>query len=281
MTETSQHFDEFEVGDRQAFESVSDAFLQARSGANPMIDFPGKRPETFEQAYAIQSRSIRKWPDTVAGWKVAMLPVPLRKQLGGDRLCGPIFSASVVHAVDCSPVCIPVFDGGFAAIEAEFVLVVGKTIPPVQRDYSNQELAELVSDMHIGVEIAGGPLKTINQIGPLAVVCDFGNNAGLLVGPAIKNGISRALGTLHVTVNIDGSTVGDATAESIPGGPLQALRYLLDVCAARGITLNQGEFVSTGAVTGVHDVTPASQSSIEFKDIGTLDLTFKAIQPRG
>lgn len=208
-----------------------------------------------------------------------MMPVPHRAHLGAERLSGPIFSRSVLHTKACTDIRMPIYPNGFSADEAEFVLVMGKTVPPQQRDYSDGELAALVQEMRIGIEIASSPLKTINDIGPLAVVSDFGNNAGLVVGPVVNDGVSRTLNSLHVKVGVDEETVGEASAESIPGGPLQALRYLLNVCAARNITVCEGEFISTGAVTGVHNVGLTSRYRIEFVDIGWFDLAFDSIKP--
>ena len=262
-----------------ACESASRALTDARLNVAALKAFPGQLPDTMEQAYAIQSASIDSWNDRVAGWKVAMMPVSHRAIWDTDRLCGPIFADSVISTPDCVPVSVPIFPAGFAAVEAEFVLVMGHTVLPQQRTYTNEELTELVQSMHIGVEIAGSPLATINQIGPAAVISDFGNNAGLVFGPLIKDGLSKALDTLHVNVEIDQKTVGEATAASIPGGPLQALRFLLDICAARNITVSKGELISTGAVTGVHEVNSNAQSRIHFEGVGQLDLTFVTIQP--
>ena len=52
-------------------------------------------------------------------------------------------------------------------------------------EWTRAEARELVAAVHVGVETAGSPLATINDLGPCAIVADFGNNAGLIVGPEL------------------------------------------------------------------------------------------------
>ena len=105
----------------------------------------------------------------------------------------PYFSSSVIPTPDCTAVSAPIFPAGFAAVEAEFILVMGKTVLPHRQAYTYKQLTALVDNVHIGVEIAGSPLATINQIGPAGVISDFGNNAALIIGPSIEDGLSKAL----------------------------------------------------------------------------------------
>jgi 2-keto-4-pentenoate hydratase len=39
-----------------------------------------------------------------------------------------------------------------------------------------------------------------------------------------------------------------------PGGPFESLRFLLALNARRGRPLRSGDFVSAGAITGVHEI---------------------------
>lgn len=256
---------------------ISQRLVSARANAEPLAHFPGDLPTSLDAAYTVQSASIERWPDTIIGWKVGLVPPGYRDALAAERLCGPIFASSVHRVASGASRVVPIFDGGFAAVEAEFVFRLGVTIPPVERDYSDDELAELIADLHVGIEMASSPMADVNRLGPCCVVCDFGNNAGLLVGPAISNWRARTAESLVVSVSVDGEQVGKASAATIEGGLLQAFRFLVTVCARRGITLDEGTFVSCGAVTGIHDVTVDSTSVVTFEDAGDFSLSFKPI----
>ena len=261
-------------------DAISKRLVAARASAEALSAFPGTVPIRLEDAYAVQSASIARWPDKIAGWKVGMVPEPCRTELDAARLAGPIFRTSVFEIEPGSSKSMPIYTGGFAAVEAEFVLRIGRTIEPVEKGYSSDELNELVAALHVGAEIASSPMADVNRLGPCCVVSDFGNNAGLLVGPSVPEWRSLTLDSLTATVSVDGTVVGTATASAIEGGPLQALRFLIDLCAKRGLVLEEGTFVSCGAVTGIHDVTTRSKARVDFGAYGAFDVAFESMIPR-
>ena len=264
----------------QELDGISRRLVAARTNAEALPDFPGKLPDSLPEAYAIQSASIARWPDEVAGWKVGMVPEELQASLSAERLVGPIFRSSI-HKVD-SGSCrtMPIFKGGFAAVEAEFILKLATSIEPANRDYSDVELIEFVSGLYVGAEIASSPMAMINELGPCCVVPDFGNNAGLLVGPSAPDWNSLPLESLTAAVTVDDVVVGTASATAIEGGPLQALRFLIHICAKRGIVLSEGAMISTGAVTGIHEVQTESKAKVDFGSIGSFNVTFESMSPK-
>jgi 2-keto-4-pentenoate hydratase len=256
-------------------DAVSRRLVWARLRAKALPDFPGQMPATLEEAYAIQAASIARWPDKVSGWKVGQIPVSHRQRLAAKRLAGPIFESSVFNIEPESSRTVPIYSGGFAAIEAEFIFVLGTTIEPSKRKYSDAELVEVVSALHVGAEIASSPMAAINDLGPCCVVSDFGNNAGLLIGPPVPDWSSRSLDSLLATVKVNEILVGTASANAIEGGPLQALRFLIHLCAAREIVLPEGAFISTGAATGIHVVRAGSKARVDFGALGGFDVAFE------
>ena len=259
--------------------AISSHLVEARQQARALAEFPGVLPDNLNDAYAIQSLSIERWPDRVAGWKVGMVPVKYREQLGVDRLAGPIFAGSITESLTAGSRSMAIFDGGFAAVEAEFVLQLGTTVPAEDRTYSDEELASLVSELRVGAEIASSPMAEINNLGPCCVVSDFGNNAGLVLGQRVPDWRSLPAQSLTAAVSVDGVSVGEADASAIEGGLLQALRFLLALSAKRGVSLDEGTYVSCGAVTGIHDVTVGEKATVDFGQFGAFDVDFKAMMP--
>src|SRR5690349_17366767 len=124
---------------------IAEQFVRARLRAEALSAFPGEMPTTLDEAYAIQGSAIGLWPDRVAGWKVGRIDPPWSDRLGEDRLVGPIFSqalwaggaAGAAGADAC--VAFPVFEGGFAAVEAEFVFRLQADAPPDKTSWTAQE----------------------------------------------------------------------------------------------------------------------------------------------
>ena len=261
-------------------DAISRALVGARTRAAPLNGFPGAAPDTMAQAYAIQSASIARWPDPVAGWKVGLLSPQDQGRYSAERLAGPIFRSQIHEVTTGSRVAMPIYVGGFAAVEAEFVFRLGETVEPTDRPWSDEELAALVAGLHIGAEIASSPMAEINNLGPTVVTADFGNNAGLLLGPEIPTWHSAEPSELPARVLIDGDVVGEASAAAIRGGPIAALRFVVTLSGDRGLALPAGTLISTGASTGIHDVDTASISRVEFGDHGWFEVTFEPMSDR-
>ena len=248
----------------------------ARREARALADFPGPRPASLTEAYAIQDAAIAAWPDQVAGWKLARIGVPHDTTHGVGRLAGPIF-AGLIQSAGPIPVTVEVISGGYAAIEAEYVLEIGE-IPPGREDWTPEGVAALVSRAFTGVEVAGSPFAEINHHGPAVTAADFGNNAGLILGREIADWSSRLLG-LRCTVSIDGLVCGEGGAATIPGGPLESLAFLLNHLHRRGRTLEKGDLVSTGAAAGVHPIAPGQTARADFGVDGVIDCLAIASEP--
>jgi 2-keto-4-pentenoate hydratase len=118
----------------------------------------------------------------------------------------------------------------------------------------------------VGIEIASSPFPGINDHGPTVTISDYGNNNGLVIGPEIKDWRSANIKAWPVTLDINGARIGAATAETMLDGPVGAVRFLLELMAARGIALEAGQWVSSGAVTGVHPVKPGDRVECRFGD---------------
>ncbi|RPF70958.1 2-keto-4-pentenoate hydratase [Aurantiacibacter spongiae] len=237
--------------------AISSGLVRARAEGRALPGPPSGLPDTLEAAYRLQDRSIAEWPDTVAGWKVGGVPAAYRERFDERFLAGPIFASSVRHARPGEPTQMPVFADGFAAIEPEFVISLG---------------ASAATDrMFIGAEIASSPIPDINDYGPVAVISDFGNNNGLLLGSEIPEWRDRNE-PFSVTCTIDGETVGTRVVDDFPAAALESLAFLRRLAERRGYDLPEGTYVSTGAITGVHEALPGARGRCDFGTLGGFDL---------
>jgi 2-keto-4-pentenoate hydratase len=257
---------------------IATRFVRARLAGASLAAFPGEVPISLEAAYACQDAAIAMWPDRVQGWKVGRIGEPWLGRLGEDRLVGPIFARAVRTVRGAEIVEFPVFDGGFAAVEAELIVRLGADAPAGKTNWSAESVGELVDALHVGIETAGSPLATINELGSAVVVADFGNNAGLIVGPEIPKWRETSPDRLLSETFIEGRSVGKGSAASVPGGPLAALAFALNRCARRGLPLKAGQLVSTGATTGIHDIRIGERSRVVFD--GIAEIHCRAVRAR-
>ncbi|HEY0599718.1 2-keto-4-pentenoate hydratase [Brevundimonas sp.] len=254
--------------DNSSGSPVARAFVNARRAGRALAAYPGVEPGSLDAAYAIQDDAISAWPDRIAGWKLGRINPPHDIRFEAGRLAGPIFARAVWKA-GAAPTRFAVIEGGFAAVEAEYVLELGETAPD-RGDWTAAAVQPLVSRVFTGVEIAGSPFAGINDHGPAVTASDFGNNAGLILGGEIADWRARLPG-LTCTVSIDGAVVGRGGASAIPGGPLESLAFLLNLLHRRGRRLEAGQLVSTGAATGVHDIVAGQAAAADFGPDGRIE----------
>ncbi len=247
---------------------IAEQFVRARLTARALSQYPGVVPPDLETAYRCQELAIAHWPQQIGGWKVARIAPAQQEQYAEERLIGPAFAPNIHVAADGRTIDCPVFEGGFAAVEAELVICVGRDAPPDKVEWTLDEAAEFVGELCIGIEIASSPLATLNELGPGAVVSDFGNNWGVVIGAAVEDW--RGLHEVTAQSFIDDELVGRGVT-SVRHGPLGALAFTLAKCARRGRPLRQGAVISTGMITGVHDIRPGQRSRHVFHGLGEVE----------
>lgn len=251
---------------------IAASFVAARKQGVSLPDYPGDLPGALAEAYQVQDAAIALAGGRVAGWKVGKIDPPVE---GADRLAGPIFDDAVFTGTE-TPIDMPVFAGGFAAAEAEFLLRIGTAPDPDKTDYTMAEATAMIDAVHVGIEIASSPFPGINAHGPAVTISDFGNNNGLVVGEAIDGWRDTDLLRWPVELRINGTIAGAATAATMLDGPFGAARFLFESMAQRGIALTPGQWISTGAVTGVHAVAIGDRVEARFDGGRAIACTIKA-----
>jgi 2-keto-4-pentenoate hydratase len=253
---------------------IANLFVSARRSGRALSDYPGPIPDSLSAAYAVQDAAIQCVGQPVVGWKVGRIFAPLSDRFGSDRLAGPIFATRIEsdHEIAAGLV----FADGFGAAEAEFLIKIGNDLPLGKQDYSLDEAAAQISAVHIGIEIASSPLPTINELGPAVTVSDFGNNNGLIIGARIDGWQTSNFADWNVALDIDDVEVGSGTASAFPDGPIGSVRFLLNNLGSRGIAIAAGTWISSGAVTGVHQVTAGQKVRAVFGNDLSVNCTIEA-----
>jgi 2-keto-4-pentenoate hydratase len=251
-------------------QAIAEAFVAARQQGCGFNTYPGAVPTDLEQAYAIQDAALALSGSTPVGWKVGRINAPWLEQLGVNRLAGPIFASHVQNIRSDVPVTGQIFRNGFGAAEAEFLFRIGRTPPPGKSEFSLSEAADLIDAVFIGIEIASSPFPGINALGPLVTISDFGNNNGLIIGAEIADWKGSGLDNWTVEAQIDGQSVGQGQASTFTDGPIGSVQFLLQNLIARGIAITPGLLISTGAVSGVHEISGGQHFDARFGDFGRI-----------
>ena len=103
--------------------------------------------------------------------------------------------------------------------------------------------------------------RSVSALAGQATIADIGINNGLLLGPQLDtDGFDR----LEVVTEIDGVDVGTGRPCDVLDGPLGSLRFLVGLHLDGVIRLEAGQWISAGAITGVHPIAPGQTATARF-----------------
>lgn len=235
------------------------ALLRARRLGTALQAFPAPVPATLADAYAVQRDLCAALGAPVLGWKVGRIPSALVETLGAERLAGPVLR--VAEPEGETPGDALVFAGGAGAIEAEVMLRLAAI--PDHRLATDAEALAFVDAIRAGFEIASSPAPDVHDHAPYGIIADIGINNGLLLGPRLDaDGFDR----IEVVTEIDGVRVGTGRPCDVLDGPLGSLRFLAGLHHDGVIRLEAGQWISAGAITGVHPIGPGQTATARFGD---------------
>ena len=208
--------------------------------------------------------------EAVLGWKIGRIPAVDVDRLNADRLAGPIRS---IGEAECGEA--PIFTGGAGAIEAEFMLRLAHI--PERAPRTDPEARALVDLVCAGIEVASSPIRTIHDHAPFDIIADLGINNGNLLGAefALDSDFDR----FTVTTRIYGEPVGTGRACDVLDGPFGAVRFLVALHLAEVLQIEPGQWISAGAITGVHPISVGQRAEIDFGGRATMVCTAVAEKP--
>ena len=226
----------------------------AMTNGTLIAEFPETlRPSTIPEGYDVQDfltvelTSNGTIADAPAGWKLGLGSVNAMEGAGIDRpLMGRVFEKRLFDN-DAS---VPAANGAEALIEIELAVRLSRDVAP--SDAISNPL-DVVASAYLVSEVVISRFVDRTIVGLPSVAADSVGFHALVVGPEIE--LSKAVdiaSSLAVTIDGElacGGLTGDAAVD-----PATMLSYLMAHARERGITLKQGEIITTGAMNKPHEV---------------------------
>ena len=205
---------------------IAEQFVHARLAARALPQYPGVGSSRSRNSVSLPGPCASRTGRTPspAGRSRAFLRrsrPSMPKSGWSARSSRPTFTSQRAgRTIEC-----PVFEGGFAAVEAEIVICVGRDAPRDKVDWTLDEAADFVGELCIGVEIASSPLATLNELGAGRGRLGFRQQLGR---HRRRRGAATGARWTKSTVHsfIDDEFVGRG-ATSMRHGPLGALAFTL------------------------------------------------------
>jgi 2-keto-4-pentenoate hydratase len=242
-----------------------------RTGALIEMLPPNDQPRSLEEGYAIQRAAIAQWPDKIAGWKVGATSKEVQALLEiSEPVYGPVFKNEVFQ----SPATISAQDFQHRLLESEFVFRFGKDMPSRQTRYSRGEIIDAVDALFPGFEIISPRFTTFKGHHVSEVVADFCANGGAVLGKMCSDWRDIDLTSQSVTLSIDGTERQRGTGAIVLNSPLNVLDWFVNVFSQHGGSIDAGQFVMTGTMTGLHAPEPSHTAKADFGVLGTVEVVF-------
>lgn len=231
------------------------------------------RPATVAQGYDVQDRMIEELGQAVAGWKLGVGSIALRRQSGvGRSIAGRVLRShlhqpgDIVELPNAAPV----------TVEFEIAYVLGRDVLPDEPPFY---VLEAVAETRVTFELVLSRFTDRRAVGWPSFAGDNGAFQALVVGGVLGSGdIPGLIETLIVSV--DGAEMArSATGDGVTD-PKTALADLVALGRERGMVLPRGSIVSTGTVSKPFNVAaPTARVSARF--LGR-ELSFSTlVRPRG
>ncbi len=232
-------------------------------------DYPCPPPENFNQAYQVQDVMAAHMGSDVVGWKIGVTSKVAREMLGMEEpLSGPLFA----DFVQPSPAKFKIEPIDLRIIEAEIGFRMKYSLAPRSEPYSIEEAMAAIATVHPVFEVVNKRLPGDLKDNACWLIADGGVDHGFIYGPGTEFDPAMDLATETVRVTLDGQPVTEGIGANALGNPLNVVLWLANHLSGRNITLNAGDWVSTGLIADVVVGDAGSIIVAEYETLGSIRL---------
>jgi 2-keto-4-pentenoate hydratase len=255
----------------QAAKWLHDAHLRRERFA-PMPD--DLAPKSVADAYTVQAdyvglRHERLGP--VVGYKVAVTTPAMRKLTGlSDAIAGDILEKSVLRG----PARIHASEYVRLIVEFEIAVQLADDLPVVGAPYTRETVAASVGAVMPAFEIADDRNADYTTLSahPLMLIADNAWNEGAVLGEPVQDWRAIDLAALRGAAFVNGEQFGEGHGSDVMGHPFEALAWLANNLASRGLGLWRSDVVITGSLIASRFAAPGETLRFDAGALGAVEL---------
>ena len=211
---------------------------------------PELMPRSVAEAYLIQTgyvslRSASLGP--VTGYKIALTTPAMRTMVGlNDSIAGEI-SANTIRRGNAR---VRAADYVRLIVEFEIAVELAEDLLATGAPYDRRRVAQAVAALMPALELADDRNADYALLpgNALMLIADNAWNEGAVLGNPVRDWRGIDLGALRGAAFINGENVGEGHGRDVMGHPLDALAWIVNHRAARGLGLRRGDVVITGSL---------------------------------
>jgi 2-keto-4-pentenoate hydratase len=222
-------------------------------------------PRDLAEAYAIQGEFVGMRAHDlgrVAGYKIALTTPAMRRMMGmNDSIAGDMLEKSLLRGAAR----LSADDYVHLLVEFELAFELAEDLPVIGAPYTRESIARAVGAAMPAFELADDRDADYSKLHdhPLMLIADNAWNEGAVLGEPVRNWRDLDLAALHGVAKINGKKVGEGYGRDVMGHPLEALAWVANNLAARGLGLWRSDVVITGSL--VTTKTPKAGDKLRFE----------------
>ena len=207
-------------------------------------------PKNAGEAYLIQSEFVGLRSTAlgqVTGYKIALTTPAMRKMVGvEDSIAGDMLDKTILRGNSR----VRAADYVRLIVEFEIAFELAEDLPAIGAPYDREAVAKAVGAVMPALELADDRNADYSLLpgNALALITDNAWNEGAVLGAPVSDWQAVDLAAVRGTAFINGKNVGEGHGRDVMGHPLDALAWMGNHLAARGLGLWRGDVVITGSL---------------------------------
>ncbi len=251
------------------------ADLLAANRLNPVpiepLD-PDIRPETLDQAYAVQPLVHEKLEQAGlgkrVGYKIGCTTPVMQEFLNIRHPCAGGVMAGTVHRHEVE---LALEDFSRIGFECEIAVVLGSDMPVSDRPYTRDNVAAYIDTCRVATEIVDNRYANFHDMGTPSLVADDFFGAGCVLGDPVADWRTLDLVSIEGRMLLNDREAGRGNGEAVLGHPLEAVAWLANLKSEAGEVLRAGEFILTGSlVETIWPENPGDKITIAIDGLGSV-----------
>jgi len=257
-------------------ERAGEWLLHAHRRRDPFGPMPEElAPRSVDEAYAIQGEYVgMRGRDLgpVVGYKIALTTPQMRQMVGvNDSIAGDLLEKTLLQG----PAKVHAADYARLLVEFEIAVELGEDLPALGAPYTRESVAKAVAAVMPALELAddrNADYKSLSSHA-LMLIADNAWNEGVVLGERLRDWRNIDLGALRGVASINHESVGEGYGRDVMGHPFEALAWVANNLAARGLGLWRSDIVITGSLVPTKFPKAGDRIRLDAGRLGSVELT--------
>ena len=258
---------------KEDIRTASDVLWNLWNGCQRVDMLPNLyRPKTRTDGYSIQALLEQRSAAPLFGWKIAATSSAGQSHIGVD---GPLAGRLISERAHDDGAYISLGDTLMRVAEPEFSFRMAYNLPPREQPYDMKEVVDAVESLHPAIEIPDSRYENFTTAGEAQLIADNACAHEFVLGapaPVSWREIPLDLHRVQIEVSLGRSVKG--IGRNVLGDPRIALTWLVNELSGLGVSLEEGQIVTTGTAATPFPISPGDKVCADFGCLGSVTANF-------